>query len=206
VGNLSHIKQQMASLPPAKTMAEVERAAKTSGEGGDVSSVGEIGQPVPAPASSYKPVRGGEVFQASVPSNWETLSSQSSIKFVPPNGYGTLNGQQVFTHGAEAGVVQPQSRNLSQATSALLEGLAAGNPDLHDQANPQQVRLSGRTAIHHRLTNRSATGKQEDVGLYTAFLGNGNLFYLITVAPANESDTYDPTFRRIASSIQLLDQ
>ncbi len=205
-GDLRHVKLAMNRLPPAKSMAEIERAAKNNGASGETASVGEIGQPVPPPSSSYRSVRGGNVFEASVPSNWQTLSSQGSIKFVPPNGFGTLDGQQVFTHGAEAGVAQSQSSNLSQATDALLQGLAAGNPDLHDQARPQQVRLSGRTAIRHQLSNQSATGKPERVDLYTAFLNNGELFYLVTVAPASEAGTYAPAFQRIARSIQLLDR
>jgi Zn-dependent protease with chaperone function len=205
---LQTVKRLMARLPPAQSMADVERNASKGGTAGgaESASAGQIGQPVPPPSPSFRSVRGGSLVQASVPSNWQALSSSGSIKFVPPNGYGQLNGRMVFTHGAEVGVVTPRSRNLSQATDQLLQSLAEGNPQLHDAAQPQQVRLSARTAIRHQLLNRSATGDQERVNLYTAFLRNGDLFYYVTVVPSDEAATYDPAFQRIAQSIKLMDR
>jgi Zn-dependent protease with chaperone function len=212
---LQRVKSLMASLPAPKSMAQVEREANRGGgnggggDSGDNSepvSVGEIGQPVPAPSTSYRPVKGGKVFQADVPTNWYALSSQSSIKFVPKNGYGQLNGQSVFTHGAEVGVMRAQSGDLSEATDAVLQSLASGNPELRDVQPPRQVQLSQRTAIHHQLTNRSATGDREQVNFVTTFLADGSLFYYVTVVPANESNAYAGTFRRIAESIRLTDR
>ena len=168
--------------------------------------MGEIGQPVPAPSTSYRPVKGGKVFQANVPTNWYSLSSQSSIKFVPKNGYGQLNGKSVFTHGAEVGVMRAQSRDLADATDAVLESLASGNPELRDIQPPREVQLSQRTAIYHQLTNRSATGGREQVNIVTTFLADGNLFYYVTVVPAREANAYAGTFQRIAESIRLTDR
>ena len=85
------------------------------------SSVGTPGQPVPPPSSQYRTLNGGGVFQAAVPSNWTALTSKSSIRVVPENGYGQLNGQTVFSHGIEFGVTQAGSRDLQEATRALAE-------------------------------------------------------------------------------------
>ena len=38
-------------------------------------------EPVPAPSSSYRNVRGGQLFQAAVPSNWQAVTSNSAVKF-----------------------------------------------------------------------------------------------------------------------------
>jgi len=210
---LQRVKGMMASLPAPKSMAQVEREAANRGGGGSDTaggeepvSVGEIGQPVPAPSTSYRPVKGGKVFQADVPTNWYALSSQSSIKFVPKNGYGPLNGKTVFTHGAEVGVMRAQSRDLSEATDAVLQSLASGNPELRDVQPPRQVQLAQRTAIHHALTNRSATGGKEHVNFVTTFLADGNLFYYVTVVPADEANAYADTFQRIEESIRLTDR
>ena len=46
-----------------------------------------------------------------------------------------------------------------------------------------------RTAIHHQLTNRSATGGREQVNFVTTFLADGSLFYYVTVVPADESNS-----------------
>ena len=207
-GDLDRTKRLMTQLPRAQSMADVERNAKNSEGGGpvDTASVGQIGEPVPAPANSFRTVRGGRVFQASVPSNWQTVSSSTSIKFVPQNGYGSLNGQTVFTHGAEAGVARAQSRELSTATDALLDSLVSANPQLRETDAPREVRLDDRTAIEHLLANRSATGGQERVSLTATFLADGSLFYFMTVVPADEASSYQQTFQRIARSIRLTDR
>ena len=214
-GDLEHAKQLMAQLPPPMKMADVERNAERGGrnpQGGSGDgnsqpvSVGEIGQPVPMPSTDFRPVRGGKVVQMSVPSNWEALSSTTSIKFVPRNGYGSLNGQTVFTHGAEVGVVRPQTRDLGAATDALLDSLQSTNPEMRETDPPRETRLSQRTAIEHHLVNTSATGARERVGITTTFLADGSLFYYVTVVPSSERDAYDFAFRKIADSIRLTDQ
>jgi hypothetical protein len=196
-------------------MADVEKNAQRGGgnpQGGGGNgntqevSVGQIGEPVPLPSGDYRTVRGGKVVQLSVPSNWQALSSTNSIKFVPQNGYGPLNGQTVFTHGAEVGVVHAQTRDLGAATDALLDSLQSSNPAMKETDAPRETRLSQRTAIVHRLVNRSATGAQERVDITTTLLSDGSLFYYVTVVPSSERDAYDPAFRKIADSIQLTDQ
>jgi Zn-dependent protease with chaperone function len=203
-GDFREIKSQMASLPPAKSMSEMAR--RDTGGGDEPASVGTIGDPVPPPSSSYRTVRGGQLFQISVPSNWEGLSSNSSVKFVPQNAYGQVQGQSVFTHGVEVGVARAASRNLEQATNALLDALAQGNPDLRRAAEPEGVRFAGRQGIGNLLVNRSATGEQERVGLYTTFLSDGSLFYYLTIVPADEAGEYANTFARVGNSIRLNDR
>ena len=196
---------RFASLPPAKSMAEIARAGGSgTGEGGPA-SVGTIGEPVPRPSSRYRDIRGGGVFQASVPDNWQVVSSNSAIKFVPLNAYGPVNGQTVFTHGVEFGVARASSRDLRQATSALLDAFAQGNPELRMAGEQQATRLSGRTAIATPLVNRSATGGVERLSIYTTFLADGNLFYFFVIAPEGEFDAYRPAFQRVGQSIRLTD-
>lgn len=206
-GDFRQVKSSLASLPPAKSMAEMARRGDAGGgSGGGTESVGTIGEPVPRPSSSYRTVRGGQLFQISVPSNWQGLSSNSSVKFVPENAYGQVQGQSVFTHGVEVGVARSSSRNLEEATESLLEALAQGNPDLHQTAQPRVVRLADRQGIANMLVNRSITGEQERVGLYTTFLSDGSLFYYLTIVPADEAGDYANTFERVAQSIRLNDR
>jgi len=84
--------------------------------------------------------------------------------------------------------------------------LGFNKPELRDVQPPRQVQLSQRAAIHHQLTNRSATGGKEQVNFVTTFLADGNLFYYVTVVPAREATSYAGTFQRIAQSIRLNDQ
>ena len=64
-------------------------------------SVGRVGEPVPQPSRQYRNVQGGDLFQVQVPSNWQPVSSNNSVKYVPQNGYGEYRGQVTLTHGTE---------------------------------------------------------------------------------------------------------
>jgi hypothetical protein len=200
------IKARFAALPKAKTMAEVEggHAGGTSGDGAP-RSVGTIGQPVPAPSSQYRDFSAGKIFQASVPDNWRPLSATNSVKVVPQNGYGELNGQSVFTHGVEFGVAKTSSRDLTEATKAFLQAVAQSNPELKVAGQQQNVLMSGRTALAVPLTNASPLGGQENIMVATTFLVDGSLFYFVSVAPERDAAALQPTFRRIFQSIKLIE-
>ena len=204
VSEFEPIKTAFSSQPRATTMAEL--AKNKNGNGGNAArAVGTPGQPVPPPSSQYRNIKGGSVFQASVPSNWTTLSSNSSIKAVPENGYGPVNGQTVFSHGVEFGVVKAGSRDLQQATDAWLKAVSQENPGLRAGGPQQTLRLSDRTAISTPLTNASALGGEERVGVYTTLLSDGNLFYYLTVVQEKDAAAFQETFRRVADSIRLTD-
>jgi hypothetical protein len=205
-GEFREVKQRFSSLPPAKSMAELERASPGGRGGEGPVSVGTVGEPVPAPAGQYRTQQGGRLFQVSVPSNWTALASNNSIKYVPQNGYGDYRGQSVFTHGVELGVARASSRDLRQATDGLLQAFAQGNPDMRMAGQQRVVRMSGRDAIATPLVGRSAVGGSERVGLYTTFLADGNLFYYLTVVPENEADRYGAAFDRVGQSIRLNDR
>lgn len=201
-----------ASLPPAKSMAELERATargdapSPGGTSSGGTGVGRIGDPVPPPSSQFRTVQGGKLFDVSVPQNWRAVSSTNAVKFVPQNGYGVVEGgQAVFTHGVELGVARASSRDLEEATRTLIAGFARSNPDLRQRSEVREVRLSQRSGLGVSLDNRSALGGSEQVGIYTTFLADGNLFYVATIVPDGEAERYRPVFDRIARSIRLRD-
>jgi Zn-dependent protease with chaperone function len=194
------IKSSFASLPPAKSMNDT---ARSGGSGADTRSVGTPGQPVPKPSAQFKSVKGGNVFEASVPDNWTSLSSNSSVKVVPQNGYGELNGQTAFTHGVEFGVSKASTRDLREATNAWLKAVAQSNPELRTAGDQQSTRISQRTAIRTPLVNPSALGGRERIDLMTTFLADGTLFYYLSVVPEKDASTFQSAFQRIGDSIRL---
>ena len=196
------VKAAFASLPPAKSMGDLARGKGDSG-GAASRTVGTPGQPVPPPSSQYRAITGGKVFQAAVPTNWTSLPSNSAIKVVPQNGYGQLEGQTVFTHGVEFGVVQASSRDLQSATNAWLKAVAQGNPELRLAGDQQAMRISQRSAISTPLVNPSPLGGRERIQVYTTFLVDGSLFYYLTIVPEEELQDYQQTFRRVGESIRL---
>jgi Zn-dependent protease with chaperone function len=201
--DFEQVKREFASLPAARSMSETARAREG---GASTESVGRVGEPVPPPATSYRRVNGGRLFQTVVPSNWQAVTSNSSVKYVPENAYGPVDGQTVFTHGVELGVARASSRDLAAATEALLNALAQGNPNLRQTADPRQTRLSGRTAIQNQLVNRDPRGGDESVGLITTFLADGSLFYMLAIVPSEEVNRYQQAFSQVASNLRLNDQ
>jgi hypothetical protein len=195
---------RLASLGPARSMADVERnGGKGAGGGG---SVGRIGEAVPAPSRQYRTVQGGQLFSVSVPTNWQAVTSNSSIKYVPQNAYGEYQGQSTLTHGVELGVARASSRNLDQATQTLIDGFVRGNSDMRIAGSEESFRLSGRNAIVTPLEGRSAVGGAERVEVHTTLLNNGDLFYLLTVVPEREVSSYGPAFDRVVNSVRLNDR
>ena len=71
---------------------------------------------------------------------------------------------------------------------------------------PVEVRPDRRNALAISLSNvNEATGRAEIVTVYTTLLRNGDLFYMISVAPQNDYVNFQTAFRNILSSIQLND-
>jgi Zn-dependent protease with chaperone function len=205
------IKKSFASLGPAKSMGEMAKAKDTgaggsggSGSGGQtLEAVGTPGQPVSRPSLQYRTLNGGKVFHASVPGDWTPIASKQSIKVVPPNGYGPLNGQTVFSHGVEFGLAKASSRDLREATSALLQAFAQGNPEIRSGGAQQATRMSERSAIVTPLLNPSPLGGQEHIVVSTTFLADGSLFYYLTVVPEKDAPMFQDAFRQIGNSIRL---
>jgi hypothetical protein len=212
------IKKSFASLGPAKSMSEMAKAKDThsggpggsGGSGGSaggaagqsLQAVGTAGQPVPRPSTQYHTMNGGKVFHASVPVDWTAIPSKQSIKVVPQNGYGPINGETVFSHGVEFGLAKASSRDLREATNALLQAFAQGNPELQ-AAGQQATKMSDRSAIATALVNPSPLGGQEHITVSTTFLADGTMFYYLTVVPEKDEPGFQDTFRQIGASIRL---
>jgi beta-barrel assembly-enhancing protease len=201
------VRTRFNSLPPAKTMAEMERTGPTgSGTGREGGSVGRVGEAVPAPSRQYRTVQGGDLFQVSVPSNWQAVTSNNSIKYVPQNAYGDYRGETTLTHGVELGVARASSRDLQGATDSLIEGFVRSNAGMRVGGQQEQFRLSGKDAIVTPLEGRSALGGAERIEVHTTLLANGDLFYLLTVAPEREIGNYSEAFDRVVRTVRINDR
>jgi len=205
------VKTRFASLPKAMTTAELAKrtdpnANNNSGGGNNAAggSTGTPGRPVPEPSMQLRTLN-ASVFQANVPGNWTTMSSSRSIRVVPENGYGDMNGQTVFTHGVEFGLAKPGSRDLVQATDMWLNAIAQDNPQLRSMGNSQVTRMSQRSTIVTNLTNESPLGGVERVTAYTTFLSDGTLFYYLTVCPERDLNRFNAAFGQIAASVRFTD-
>lgn len=152
---------------------------------------------------NYQIFNGG--VQVSVPSNWRQINDGSAVWFAPEGGYGQYNGQAVFTHGASFGVTQTNNRNLQRSTEELINSLAQGNNNLRMNGGYQRTTLDGRNALLSTLTNvNEATGRSESIRLITTQLSNGQLFFMVAVAPQGERG-FDAAFQNVFRSVRIND-
>jgi Zn-dependent protease with chaperone function len=201
------VKEELRGMPRAPTMAEISRAASrgTAPAGvGEAEPDARVMARVEAPSSRYLTYDEGNLFRVTVPENWRELAGGNAVRFAPQGAYGRVRGQDVFTHGVEMGVVRTGSANLQRATQEFISALAESNRSLRSRNQTQRRSLGGRGGLLTALSNVSdATGQREAVLVHTTLLPDGNLFYVISVAPEDEYAAYSRTFERVSSSIRF---
>jgi len=207
--DFERIQARLRGMGNAPTMAEIARSGNRYPTGENTGNYpnNPPGGRVSYPSTryqNYSPL--GGLVRVSVPNNWRELSSGDSVWFAPEGAYGQYQNQVVYTHGVNLGVVQTQSRDLQQSTNEFLRSLGVGNANLRQRTGFQRTSVGGRTGLTTSLTNvNEATGQAEVITVVTAQLRNGQLFYLIAVAPSNESSRYQSPFSNIFRTIQLND-
>lgn len=205
--DFSRIQATLRGMSPARSTEEIMRSTQRSpNRGGQNPPDTRVGGRVENPSSRYRTYDEGGLFRVSVPDNWRELPGSSAVTFAPEGAYGQINGQDIFTHGVQVGVTRNETHNLRQATEEFINNLSQANPKLRQQSGFERGNVGGREGLAAVLSNVSdATGRAETVAVYTTLLGDGNLFYLIAVAPQSEFGSYQGTFQKVTRSIQFND-
>src|SRR5215216_2128986 len=202
----ARVQERLRGYQRAPTMAEIQRSGQrnpvgeNTGNQPDNPPTGRVSYPS-SRYENYSIFNGG--VQVSVPNNWRQVNDGSSVWFVPEGAYGQYNGQAVYTHGASFGVAQTNSRNLQSSTQELINSLGQGNNNLRTSGGYGRTSLSGRTALVSTLTNTNeATGRPEIIRLITTQLRNGQLLYMVAVAPQNQRG-FENAFDQILRSVRI---
>jgi len=208
-GDFARIQERLRRMGNAPTMAEIARSGNRYPTG---ENTGNYPNNPPSGRVSYPSTRYqsyntlGGLARVSVPANWRELGSGNSVWFSPEGAYGQYQNQVVYTHGVNLGVADTQSRNLQQATTEFLNSLGSGNGNLRQRTGLQRTTIAGRTGLTTSLDNTNeATGQAEVVTVVTTQLRNGQLFYLIAVAPTNDLRSYQSAFSNVLRTLQLAD-
>jgi len=208
-GDFARIQERLRRMGNAPTMAEIARSGNRYPTG---ENTGNYPNNPPSGRVSYPSTRYqsyntlGGLARVSVPGNWRELGSGNSVWFSPEGAYGQYQNQVVYTHGVNLGVADTQSRNLQQATTEFLNSLGSGNGNLRQRTGLQRTTIAGRTGLTTSLDNTNeATGQAEVVTVVTTQLRNGQLFYLIAVAPTNDLRSYQSAFSNVLRTLQLAD-
>jgi Zn-dependent protease with chaperone function len=204
-----NVKARLDSMPPAYTAQQIAQMQKTGSVANSPTSAGGNAPrtvQVAAPSGQYRSYRAGNVLSITVPSNWAPRGGTATVTYTPDGAYFQGQGGTAFTHGVEVGVTQGTG-NLARDTSDLLRSFAQSNPQLRQQSNPSRESIGGRAGLTTSLSNVSeVTGQSELVELSTTQLRDGQVLYLIGVAPRQEASTYSSAFRRIRQNLQINDR
>ena len=207
--DFARIQSRLRGMGRAPSMQEIAQSGNrypNSETGGNYPNNAPSGR-VEYPSTQYQSYSTlGGIIRVSIPNNWRQLSESNSVWFSPEGAYGRNQNQVVYTHGVNFGLAQTQSRGLQQGTQEFLNSLTQGNPNLRQRSNLVRTTVGGRTGLTTSLTNTNeATGRAEAITLITTQLRNGQVFYMIAVAPENESASYQAAFRNVLRSLQISD-
>jgi Zn-dependent protease with chaperone function len=207
--DFSRIQARLRGMGRAPSMEEIARGGQRYPTGettGNYPNNAPRGR-VDYPSTRYQNYSTlGGIVGVSVPNNWRQLQEGDSVWFAPEGAYGQYQNQVVYTHGVNFGIAQTQRGSLQQATEEFLNSLTQGNRSLRQRGSLQRTTIDRRTGMTTSLTNvNEATGQAEVVTVVTTLLRNGQLVYMIAVAPENELASYQTAFRNILRSVQVND-
>jgi Zn-dependent protease with chaperone function len=206
-GQFSSIKSQLQGMSPAYTAEQIARGQARSRPTGTSGRTTRRTVNVEPPSTRFRTFSPSSFLRVSVPANWEQVSTGGGVTYAPDGGFVQGDGQTAFTHGVEVGVVEGGTGNLQRDTQQLLQNFARSNPELQRAGTTRRVSMGGRQGLSTPLVNTSeATGQREYVNLATAQLRNGDILYVIGVAPQPEADTYERTFQRVRETLQIADR
>jgi predicted Zn-dependent protease len=199
-GEFRSIQARLRGMGRAPSMNEISRNPQRYPSGGNYPNNGRVGGRVEYPSARYRTYTEANLFRVSVPENWRELADNDSVWFAPEGAY----SQNVYTHGVNLGIARTQNNDLQRATEEFVNALAQGSGNMRQQSDYMRGVVAGRQALGVTLSNlNEATGRDEVVIVYTTMLRNGNLFYVIALAPQDEYNTYQGVFQNILRSIEL---
>ncbi len=198
--DFERVQARLRSMPPARTMAEIQRESSGAGSGGQSpASGGRYSRSVPYPSGSLRAYNNGELY-IGVPSNWRDLSSESTLVFAPEGAY----GNQGITHGAMIGLHRSNTNNVLDATREYLNGVVQANPYLSQRSQLTRTQIAQRQGYSVVLAGRSpVTNRTEVVTIFTVPLRSGDMLYFAAVVPEDESSRYNNTFRNMVRSLRI---
>ena len=198
------IQARLKAMPPALTAEQIAQMNKAGTTAGSTTTAPPAS--VPPPSTQTRQYQAGNLLRVTVPANWESRGGTNAATYTPAGAYFERQGGSAYTHGVELGISQGTG-NLARDTQSLLQSFARSNPQLREQSATARDTVGGRVGLTTVLTNVSeVTGQPEVVELSTTQLRDGQVLYLIGVAPRTDASRYQPVFQRVRQSLQITDR
>lgn len=201
--DFKRVQAQLRQMPPAPSMAEIARSRQKVQPSPASTRISRARDGIELPASRYRQYSGG-YFTVNLPENWHQLPGNNVATFAPLGAYGTVQDQMLITHGVQVGRLPGPSGNLRQSSESFIARVRQSNPHLQQRGSFRTIRIDGQPGLSVSLSGTSdITGNNEIVTVHTRQMGNQDLFYLITVAPANDLRRYRNAFNNISRSLRI---
>jgi Zn-dependent protease with chaperone function len=201
--DFERVQARFRSMPKARSMAEIEKygGGNSGGTTSSPTAGGRYSSSVEPPSTRMRTYTEGNIIRLSVPENWREFAGGSDVQFAPEGAYGSDG----ITRGVMVGVAAGQG-NISQDSQAYLNEILQGNSYLRQQNRLTGTYVGDRQGYTTTLAGRSPlTGRTEVVTVYTTQTRSGQLVYITTVVPQDESYSYSSAFRSILNSIRFND-
>jgi hypothetical protein len=146
-------------------------------------------------------------FSMAAPANWQAYKGQDGGSTLAPTGgiVQQADGTPAVVYGVVAGVYRPQRQHmaLNLALAALVADVQHDNPGL--AAGPQTDvtgnGVSGRGVECRNPDANNGAGERDWVVAFPQ--PDGNVRYLVFVAPMKDFDAFRPAFERMAQSVTI---
>lgn len=197
----AQIKQRVAGI---KALSTQEIAAQQQAQSQSVK--GRL------PAAEYPShetqVFAHDLFEISYPKNWQVFGDRTStVNIAPPSGV----SDNAIAYGVLISDYQPENRSatVDQSTHELLNTLRQSNQDMKQVGNDEDIRVSG---VFGKSVDLIATSPVQDASghaqrerdwLVTVPGRQGNLIYLVFIAPDADFNTLRPTFDQMLRSLRV---
>jgi beta-barrel assembly-enhancing protease len=158
----------------------------------------------PSAPSSRLVTYDGRGMKFRYPENWRPYGQGSVISLAPDGGI--VNNQLAW--GMIVETFEPQHDrdgriSLEEATDQLVKELRRTNPNMSLTRRYERIRINGQPALSTQLSNDSPAGGRETDWLVTLLDRDGNVYYIVGVAPSADFNRYDRAFDDVISSFRL---
>ncbi len=166
---------------------------------------GAISASIPAPSSTFQSLS-YPAFEIGYPSNWKAYGDPSSSVTIAPEDGVTQNA---VAYGVMIDEFQPESdMSLDAATHQLIANLRQSNPGLRTVGNDEGIRVNGVLGRSQEMIGTSPIKQgnqaaQERDWLVTTQRADGNVIYLVFIAPDTDFSKLRPTFEQMLRSFKL---
>ena len=198
----TQIQSRLRSMPPAKTMAQIEKESQGQGTSNPTAG-GRYSQNVPYPTSRTRQYTGLNWIRLNVPNNWREFTGGDSAQFAPDGAY----GDQGITHGAMIGLYKGDEYSFDVSANSYLNQVLEGNSYLSVRSRYSRTNVAGRPGYVATLAGRSPiTGRTEIVNVHVTRFKGDLILYVVTVVPEDQVTSYNNAFGNMLNSIQLAAQ